>query len=111
MWKTGRNADLQIPHLTDRSASENHRGDTRNLQETLQCDASRQDRESKRLVRPEEDARGVEALRQSPQISPLPGLTGRRPEARQGVSEVLRRPEQIPEVQEEGALQLVHLPS
>src|SRR2546425_13066139 len=55
MWETGRNADLQVPHLSDRSAGENHGGDTRNLQKALQFDARRQDRERDRLLRPEED--------------------------------------------------------
>src|SRR5947208_13992580 len=111
MWKTERNADLQVPHLSDSSAGENDGGDARNLQETLQFDARRQDRERNRLLRPEEDAGGIEAEEQAPQINPLSGLAGRRPEARQGMSGVLRWPEQIPEVQKEPAVQLVHLPS
>src|SRR5437867_13364906 len=86
MWKTGRNADLQVPHLSDSSAGENDGGDARNLQETLQFDARRQDRERNRLLRPEEDAGGIEAGEQTLQINPLSGLAGRRPEARQGMS-------------------------
>src|SRR5437867_9190406 len=91
-WRN-RDADhVQVQALSHKNAGKPLERNARDVQTPLQLDARREEGETRRVLRTEEDARRVEEEGEVREGGPLPGPAGRSAEAGQDLSSVLRGP-------------------